>query len=160
MIVAKTKMCSECKQDLHTDNFFRRKTKSGFRSRCKSCEKHCRRPSSYYQRLKAKYKPEEFKELMRTQTLKAKYGIDPLEYDRLFELQGGKCAICKRQSDDELKLFVDHDHVTDIVRGLLCSRCNSCLERIESDRDWGTKAIAYLGVHKSNTNTTKVVGGE
>lgn len=44
---------------------------------------------------------------------------DPLESLRAY--QGGLCAIC-----EEVKpLVVDHDHDTMLVRGLLCSRCNT-----------------------------------
>lgn len=45
------------------------------------------------------------------------------EYDRLFQLQGGRCAICgKRQLSK--RLATDHDHKTEVTRGLLCERCN------------------------------------
>lgn len=37
--------------------------------------------------------------------------------------QSGHCAIC-----DEIKpLVVDHDHFTDLVRGMLCTGCNNIL---------------------------------
>jgi hypothetical protein len=51
------------------------------------------------------------------------YGVGPDEYDRLFELQGGKCAICRKRQIDR-RLAVDHNHKTGEARGLLCKRCN------------------------------------
>jgi hypothetical protein len=51
------------------------------------------------------------------------YGVGPAEYDRLFEMQSGKCAICRKRQTDR-RLAVDHDHKTGGVRGLLCKRCN------------------------------------
>lgn len=51
------------------------------------------------------------------------YGIDSLQYDALLKLQGGKCAICRARPRSK-RLAVDHDHKTNEVRGLLCSRCN------------------------------------
>jgi len=42
-----------------------------------------------------------------------------------WEEQGG-CAICKRNDHVE-DLFVDHDHATGMIRGLLCRRCNTGL---------------------------------
>lgn len=45
------------------------------------------------------------------------------EYDRVFRLQDGRCAIC-RQRQLSKRLAWDHDHQTKARRGLLCSRCN------------------------------------
>ncbi len=47
------------------------------------------------------------------------YGITPVEYDALMELQGGLCYICRRAPISK-RLAVDHDHATGLVRGLLC----------------------------------------
>lgn len=55
--------------------------------------------------------------------IKSKYGISSDDYNRLFNLQGGRCAIC-RNPPAKKQLAVDHDHTTGLVRGLLCSRCN------------------------------------
>lgn len=38
----------------------------------------------------------------------------------LYEDQGGRCAVC-----DQPPHFIDHDHDTRLVRGLLCHTCNS-----------------------------------
>ncbi len=51
------------------------------------------------------------------------YGLTLEDYERLFDLQGGRCAICECQPRTR-RLAVDHDHVTGEVRGLLCTRCN------------------------------------
>lgn len=44
-------------------------------------------------------------------------------YDQLFKLQDGKCAICRNRPIKK-RLAEDHDHKTNVVRGLLCDRCN------------------------------------
>ncbi|RPE27250.1 endonuclease domain-containing protein [Kitasatospora cineracea] len=48
---------------------------------------------------------------------------DPEERDRalLVAWQGGRCAICNRRRE----LVDDHDHATGLLRGLLCSSCNT-----------------------------------
>lgn len=50
------------------------------------------------------------------------------ERQKLFDAQGGCCAICKRpESDFKRKLSVDHNHKTGKVRALLCFPCNRFL---------------------------------
>lgn len=58
--------------------------------------------------------------------IRATYGIDLAEYERLMHVQEGRCAICRNRPVSE-RLAVDHDHATGRVRGLLCSRCNHSL---------------------------------
>lgn len=76
--------------------------------------------------------------------IKAKYGIEPAEYARLFELQGGRCAICLNPPANK-QLAVDHDHQTNEVRGLLCSRCNNeLLPSLYHDARTAMNAYMYL----------------
>ncbi|MGW1673274.1 endonuclease VII domain-containing protein [Streptomyces sp. NPDC002324] len=74
---------------------------------CSSCRKTSRRQAS------------------RNARLQATYGLSAEDYQRLFEAQGGKCAICLETR--KTNLAVDHCHKTEAVRGLLCARCNSQL---------------------------------
>lgn len=65
----------------------------------------------------------------RTAHFKRMYGITLEDYQRMFDQQHGRCAICVRPETARWKgqlrtLCVDHDHMTGIVRGLLCSSCN------------------------------------
>lgn len=70
-----------------------------------------------------------------------------VDYDRLYQIQQGKCAICFRHQVKTTKRFdVDHSHETGVVRGLLCSKCNTDLGRKE-DYEWNTKADKYLAAH-------------
>lgn len=61
---------------------------------------------------------------------KAKYGITEGDYARLYRQQNERCAICHQPESVLNKvgsprlLAVDHDHVTNAVRGLLCTQCN------------------------------------
>jgi hypothetical protein len=69
------------------------------------------------------------------------------DFDALLKEQGGKCAIC-RSSDAGRKqsgrLSIDHCHVTDVIRGLLCHRCNSMLGLAKDNTETLRNAIAYL----------------
>jgi hypothetical protein len=82
------------------------------------------------------------------------YDLAPGEYDALFQLQGGRCFICQRESKT-IRLAVDHDHATGKVRGLLCANnengCNrGVVANLESARDGGLpaarRAVLYLAV--------------
>lgn len=54
------------------------------------------------------------------------YGIEEQTYNRLVIAQHGLCAICylPAENNRSKRLYVDHDHTTSKVRGLLCHRCN------------------------------------
>jgi hypothetical protein len=62
-------------------------------------------------------------------TLRQRYGITCEQYWTLFELQGGKCAVCKRRPTKRYRLVVDHDHDDGLVRGLVHGRCNRWITR-------------------------------
>lgn len=76
---------------------------------------------------------------------KYRYGMPEGEYDAMLARQGGTCAICHVLPEKSGKgvLHIDHDHATGTVRGLLCNRCNSALERVEI-AGWHERALAYL----------------
>lgn len=66
------------------------------------------------------------------------------EYKNLFIKQDNKCAICGRPFNDKLRGFVDHDHTSNVVRGLLCTKCNTMLGMANDDIDILYNAIEYL----------------
>jgi len=64
-------------------------------------------------------------------------------YERLFEEQGGKCAICRRPPKSR-RLDIDHQHSEPMrYRGLLCVRCNMSLREWMSSA-WLRSAAEYL----------------
>lgn len=74
----------------------------------------------------------------------ASYGLSLEEYDSRLIAQGGGCAICGARPNGR-PLDVDHVHdESGRVRGLLCGRCNSTLERFEAVPNFGTRATSYL----------------
>ncbi|MFF8367867.1 endonuclease VII domain-containing protein [Streptomyces lydicus] len=93
---------------------------------CASCRKASRRQAA------------------RNTRIQATYGLSADDYQRLFEAQGGKCAICHETR--KTNLAVDHCHKTEAVRGLLCARCNGqLLARGARDRpDVLRRAADYL----------------
>lgn len=71
------------------------------------------------------------------------YGLSPEDHAALINLQEGRCAICGKFPDTR-GLFVDHDHTTGKVRGLLCVKCNTGLGMFMDSIDNLTGAISYL----------------
>ncbi|MFP5336295.1 MAG: endonuclease VII domain-containing protein [Actinomycetes bacterium] len=60
-----------------------------------------------------------------------RYGVSAAEVDALIERQQGRCAICRRDLGD--RPHVDRDHVTGLVRALLCFNCNGGLGQFGDD---------------------------
>jgi hypothetical protein len=76
---------------------------------------------------------------------KHRYGITPEEYERIRKRQNDSCAICHREDWQFSRgLFVDHDHATNTVRGLLCPQCNAFLGVIEDNPEALKRAEIYL----------------
>jgi hypothetical protein len=50
-----------------------------------------------------------------------RYGVTEMEYRALYRAQGGKCYVCRKANGSSRRLGVDHNHVTNEVRGLVCT---------------------------------------
>lgn len=90
--------------------------------------------------------------------LKRKYGITFEDYEAMYEKQKGCCSICggttpnrnwKIRKTQYMKLFVDHDHKTGKVRGLLCNTCNVGIAALKESVDILQSAIRYLSMESS-----------
>ncbi|MDC6462634.1 endonuclease VII domain-containing protein [Planktomarina temperata] len=126
--------CNECREFKSAENFSISRDGRSFKgiamnSKCKPC-----------------------KEIQKSKAfIRRRYGISYEEYVQIREDQDHKCAIC-RSSDHKNKrtgqllqtFFIDHDHATGNVRGLLCSSCNHALGQFKDDRAVMLNAIAYL----------------
>lgn len=88
------------------------------------------------------------REWYRDQSLRNNYGITTAEYDQKLAAQGGLCALCGEPPKPRRRLNVDHDHTTDAVRDLLCTRCNTRLSGVE-DETFLARASAYLRRHRT-----------
>ena len=83
--------------------------------------------------------------------MKRTYGLSQNQYDEMFLKQNGKCEICKKEEETidprngkPRKLSVDHCHEKNIVRGLLCQKCNVSLGNMNDDCELLQRAIDYL----------------
>ena len=67
-----------------------------------------------------------------SRTRLAKYRLKLHEWLELVALQKSQCAICQ-SATHPLALNIDHDHGTGVVRGLLCTPCNTGLGSLGVD---------------------------
>lgn len=74
---------------------------------------------------------------------KKKYGISLQEYNSLLISQGGVCKSCG-SPPSRRNLDIDHDHSTGMIRGLLCSNCNTALGLLKEDPLRIKKLLEYL----------------
>lgn len=68
-------------------------------------------------------------------------------YDRMFKDQGGVCAICKES--DGVRLHMDHDHKTLVIRGLLCGKCNRGIGMFNDCPELMIYAAEYVAVTRA-----------
>lgn len=76
-------------------------------------------------------------------TRKQKYGLTFETWNEMVLNQGGRCAICEK----ETKLCVDHDHKTGKVRELLCLTCNQGIGSLKDCSKIAYRAAEYLKKH-------------
>lgn len=75
------------------------------------------------------------------------YSMTINDLNKLLIKQKYLCKICKKNIENE-KQCVDHDHLTGIVRGILCHNCNIGLGNFKDDIYILKNAINYLKVRK------------
>lgn len=141
------KRCSKCREYQGRENFYNNKrVKDGLNGQCKTCTK------AYWQIPHVKARANNLKkEWMRRQpydkavrrdiNLKKNYGITQVQYDEMYQSQNGKCRICQKPHE---KLFVDHNHKKDKVRGLLCHYCNLMIGHAFENPETLRSGITYL----------------
>lgn len=135
----RNKQCAVCKELKTLDLFYKDKRRSlGVARECKECKKK--------ETAKSRIEnPERWKKKRHRNLLKEKFGIEPEVYKEIFETQKGMCAICKsHQHLLNKRLFVDHCHRTNMVRGLLCQKCNFMIGLASESEFIFKAAISYL----------------
>jgi hypothetical protein len=73
------------------------------------------------------------------------FGITPIQYNEMVAKQDNKCAICKTDKPGgKGRWHIDHCHKTNVVRGLLCQKCNMGMGHFGDNVEVLQKAINYL----------------
>lgn len=76
--------------------------------------------------------------------LKRSFNMTPEQYNEILISQECKCAVCHEDCIRYDKLSVDHDHITNQVRGLLCHRCNAALGLLRDDEKIIYSLLCYI----------------
>lgn len=72
----------------------------------------------------------------------ARFGLTREDEQHLLLLQGGGCAICGAIPDRAFDL--DHCHNSQVVRGLLCGKCNKGIGLLGDSAESVRRALLYL----------------
>lgn len=103
-----------------------------------------------------KARPKRVPDYRRDEHLKRTYNMSIEDFDRLYEEQGGICAVCSESIPRTHKVYVDHDHACcpkgkscgSCIRGLLCLRCNTTLGKLADDADLIRAMLGYVLQHR------------
>lgn len=134
--VMRVTKCSKGHDDIHWQQY--RRKKDGYTYfRCAECMRETTR------RFRAKNP-----DYMRQHNMLHKYGVTPRRYAKLLAAQGGRCAVCREKKF----LVIDHCHVSQAVRGLLCDNCNRGLGSFHDNPDFLRGAITYLSRTSSSSS--------
>ncbi len=136
------KTCNVCGETKPLDKFYKNKSyKSGVENRCNVCRAQWFR--EYRARDKEAYNKtrRETRGSTRWENIRKKFKIGESEYDEILKSQGGVCAICRLPHE---RFHIDHDHVTNKIRGILCPSCNTGLGKLGDTLDGLMRAVRYL----------------
>jgi hypothetical protein len=133
-------VCNKCGVEKLTSEYYKG------HKRCKDCY------SKDYKNKRPSY--DNKKDYMLKYTYGEDFGLE--QYKNLLQEQNEVCAICLNPNTngrkDSNNLYVDHDHNTGKVRGLLCSNCNRMLGMVGDNISTLTNAVKYLKKHKTNVS--------
>jgi len=126
-----TKRCGACRRQLPVDRFGKASSRGdGLHGYCRSC-------ANLKVREWQRANPEKTRAIGARAKRKMLYGLDQETYAKLKQV----CAICGVTET----LGVDHCHVSGVVRGLLCRKCNVGLGMFDDNPILLVKALTYLG---------------
>jgi hypothetical protein len=164
------KTCTRCKDTKALEEFpLDKSRKDGHYPSCKPCTRAAKRISNaknptspetrrhYVQTYKNKH-PERVALSDRRIKLMSKFGLTLEDYDTLVATQDNLCAICHKPETAQTPrgnikpLAVDHCHRTNVVRGLLCHRCNTAIGLLDDSNEHLLSAINYLAGSIADSN--------
>lgn len=150
--------CKDCRREYHKNYLHRMKARSDDEiakaipsfKRCYSCQEVL--PSAAYARTRMRKDGLQIR--CRLCNAIHSRGISVAYFRQLLEQQNNSCAICNiafRLSMEDYSeygqtqnIYIDHNHATGVVRGLLCPRCNSGIGLLGDSPLTLAKAAKYV----------------
>ena len=84
--------------------------------------------------------------------LRRVYNISIDAYEAMVEMQHGVCAVCGKlprgKGPSGKRLHVDHNHLTEALRGLLCAQCNMALGLLQENKTNIRALLTYLEAYE------------
>lgn len=126
-----SKMCRRCGTEKPSSEFAQHlKSKDGLQSQCRTCVVEWNANNA---------------NLRKDKKLQKNYGITLSQYNEILSRQGERCGCCGTDSTDVVGyMYVDHDHDTGEIRGILCFRCNTGIGMLGDTLESLEKAVCYL----------------
>jgi len=94
-----------------------------------------------------------------TYNLRARYGITAEDKKEKIQSQGNVCAICKQTFKNKLDTHMDHCHTTNVLRGVLCGKCNLGLGKFNDSPQLLRYAAIYLEYHAKQNQPSSIPTG-
>ena len=112
-------------------------------------ENNAEHVSKYSKSYMKTYQEKEIvQETIRKRHLKKHYSMTPECFNKMWDAQNGKCAICNcdmlPRGRFKASACVDHNHKTNEIRGLLCRGCNHGIGNLKDSPLVLQNAINYL----------------
>ena len=118
------KRCSRCQLLKAANDFYKTKTAAaGLQSHCKSCARAY--DKKHY--VEVLSKDAKWKAGQRARARLVKYGVSQEAFDTMLKEQDSKCKVCRTSEPGTKGWALDHNHTTNVVRGVLCQACNKLL---------------------------------
>lgn len=139
------KKCSRCREEKPCSEFFVN-SDGALSSWCKLCHTTSTKKSAALRKAK---NPERWAEINLKAFLRRRYKMTLDTYKVILAGQQNCCAVCHGDNnlntkDEQRRLYIDHDHVTGHIRGLLCHRCNVGIGLLDDNPELLRDAAAYL----------------
>ncbi len=157
MPITSTKLCNICNKTKSSSEFSINIRRNTYRyGRCRECHnKNNRKRYSIDLVFRQKIRDDKKIRYLNNpnytinNNLYYKFGITLEQYNKLLILQKYQCAICKVSSNrvrsgKSKRFAVDHCHITNKIRGLLCDACNLAIGNFKDNFDLCDKASEYL----------------
>lgn len=144
------RLCKRCDKLRSLDLFYKRLEKE---SRCKLCVSEMRKVKYLEKKEEVIARVKRYRdsnpEKIRDCKLRQAYGVGVEYFDAKLREQDGKCAVCGCDRKviwrgREVRMALDHDHISNKPRGILCIKCNRALGLLEENIESMQNMIDYI----------------